>query len=60
MKKANKEIEIFQAKRALNIPKIDCRMFLLNIQAVKAIRIQIAQANSLVDKLSKILFIYKV
>ncbi len=59
-KNAKSVTEIFQAKRALITPTIELRMLLLNIQAVKAINIQVAQANSLVDKLSMILSIYFV
>lgn len=59
-KKAKSDTGIFQTKRALITLTIELLMLLLNIQAVKAIKIQVAQANSLVEKLSMILSIYFV
>ncbi|MGA9212721.1 hypothetical protein, partial [Kaistella sp.] len=56
-KKANNETEIFHASKALKIPTNECLMLLLNKQAIRAIAIQMAIANSRVEKLSQNSFI---
>ncbi len=60
MKNTNNETKIFHANRVLKIPNVDCRIFLLNMQAIIAIEVHIDIANSLVEKLSKSFSIDKI